>query len=345
MSVFCKSWFLIGAIAILSISCASQDSPETKEGEIQQAAGERRSSELVQPENWFDILPRPAYASLEKVGEFQNWFEVYKLTEGIYAIYEPYQFQEVISYLVLGEDRGVLIDAGNGIGNMKQLVDELTDLPVSVVLTHAHIDHIGSAHLFDEVAIYNNSEAIERVQAGVPHDRAVGSIDTASKYVWKTLPNAVDPETFEIHGVDPTATFEDGDIIELGGRRLEVIFTPGHSPGSACFLDLDNRLLFTGDHFYPGPLYAHGSSVDLNQYIASNKKIAQRVAEYDYVLSAHNEPWVEAEIIPRVTEGFKTIVAGGGDYSEDGPLRRYRFDGFDIIVHAEAIEKAAAATR
>ncbi len=118
-----------------------------------------------------------------------------------------------------------------------------------------------------------------------------------------------------------------------------MIFTPGHSPGSACFLDLDNRLLFTGDHFYPGPLYAHGASVDLNQYIASNEKIAQRVTEYDYVLSAHNEPWVEAEIIPRVSEGFKTIVAGGGDYSEDGPLRRYRFDGFDIIVRAEAIEK------
>ncbi len=217
MSVFCKSWFLIGAIAILSFSCAGQDSPETKEGETQQAAGERRSSELVQPENWFDILPRPGYASLKKVGEFQNWFEVYKLTEDTFAIYEPYQFQEVISYLVLGQDRGVLIDAGNGIGNLKQLVDELTDLPVSVVLTHAHIDHVGSAHLFDEVAIYNNREAIERVQAGVPHDRAVHSIDTESKYVWKPLPEAVDPETFEIHGVNPTSTFEEGDIIDLEG--------------------------------------------------------------------------------------------------------------------------------
>jgi glyoxylase-like metal-dependent hydrolase (beta-lactamase superfamily II) len=336
---------LIGTVVILTLSCASQESLNRTEAESQPASGDRRSSELVQPENWFDALPRPGYASLEKVGEFQNWFEVYKLTEGTYAIYEPYQFQEVISYLVLGKDRGVLIDAGNGIGNMKQLVDELTDLPVSVLLTHAHIDHIGSAHLFDEVAIYNNREAIARIQAGVPHDRAAGSIDTESKYVWKPLPESVDPATFEIRGVNPTSTFEEGDIIDLGGRRLEVIFTPGHSPGSACFLDLDNRLLFTGDHFYPGPLYAHGSNVDLNQYAASNDKIAQRVAEYDYVLSAHNEPWVKAEIIPRVTEGFEAIIAGGGDYSEDGPLRRYRFDGFDIIVRAEAIEKAAAVTR
>ena len=61
------------------------------------------------------------------------------------------------------------------------------------------------------------------------------------------------------------------------------------------------------------------------------------MAEYDYVVTAHNEPLVEAEVIPRVSEAFRTILDGGGDYSEDEALRRYKFDGFDIIVRAESI--------
>jgi glyoxylase-like metal-dependent hydrolase (beta-lactamase superfamily II) len=275
---------------------------------------------------------------LKKVGEFQNWFEVYEVHEGTFAIYEPYQFQEVISYLVLGEERAALIDTGNGIGNIKEVATELTDLPISVLLTHEHLDHYAGAHLFEDVAMYNNAQAIEVVRAGVPHERAVRAIDTESKYVWKPLPEGVDPATWHIPGAEPTSLFEDGDIIDLGGRKLEVIFTPGHSAGSACFLDADNRLLFTGDHFYPGPLYAHGSGVDLERYLASNDKIADRVAEYDYVVTAHNEPLVEAEVIPRVSEAFRTIFDGGGDYSEDGALRRYKFDGFDILVRAEAIQ-------
>ncbi len=56
------------------------------------------------------------YATLKKVGTYQNWFEVYELTEGTYAIYEPYQFEEALSYLVVGAQRAALVDSGNGIG-------------------------------------------------------------------------------------------------------------------------------------------------------------------------------------------------------------------------------------
>ncbi len=332
-----RPWFLIILALAFFFSCSRPDEPSPSE-EKDSKATQQKTSELVQPQKWWEQLPRPGYSSLEKVGEFQKWFEVYKLSEGTFAIYEPYQFQEVISYLVLGQERAVLIDTGNGIGNIKQVVEELTDLPLSVLLTHAHIDHIGSAHLFDDVAIFNHPDAIAAVRKGVPHERAVRSIDMETEYVWKPLPEAVDPETFSIHPAEPTRLLEEGEIIDLGGRILEVIHTPGHSPGSICFLDSGNRLLLTGDHFYPGPLYAQGANVDLNEYLASNEKIATRVDEYDYVLSAHNEPWVKSDIIPKVSEGFKTILAGNGEYSEDGDLRRYTFDGFDIIIRAQSLE-------
>jgi glyoxylase-like metal-dependent hydrolase (beta-lactamase superfamily II) len=131
--------------------------------------------------------------------------------------------------------------------------------------------------------------------------------------------------------------FHDGDVIDLGGRELEVIYTPGHSPGSVCLLDRSNRMLWTGDLFFPGPLYAFGPDVELDVYVESIDRIAALVEEYDYVLSGHNDPWVPSEVIIRVGDAFRTIFEGGGEYSEGDGLRRYRFDGFDIIVQAAAV--------
>ncbi len=311
---------------------AEQAATETAESS-QQAQPKR--SELVQSEHWWDSLPRAGYASLEKVGEYQNWFQVYKLLDDTYAIYEPYQFEEAISYLVLGSDKAVLIDSGNGIGNIKKVVEELTDRPVSVLLTHEHHDHSGGASLFDEVAIYDNPQAIEYLRAG--RDNASARQWITGDYVWKPLPEGVDPDTWHLPPIEPTQLLHDGEVIDLGGRRLEVIYTPGHSPGSTCFLDRENRLLFTGDHFYPGPLYAHNPYTDVDAYVASFDRIAERIDEYDYVLSGHNEPWVASEVIPRATEAFHRILAGGGEFSADGDLRRYHFDGFDIIIRAQSV--------
>jgi glyoxylase-like metal-dependent hydrolase (beta-lactamase superfamily II) len=291
---------------------------------------------VVQAEKWWESLPRAGYATLELLGTYGDWFEVYRLTEDTYAIYEPYQFQEAISYLVLGEQRAALVDTGNGIGDIHAVVSELTDLPVIVLLTHEHPDHYGGASAFEEVALLDIPEAIERVEAGVPNERARRSI--TGDEVWHPLPEGVDAETFHVPGVVPTRLLTDGEIVRLGARDLEVIATPGHSPGSVCYLDRDRRLLFTGDHFYPGPLYAFGGGVDLETYLASNDRIAARVDEYDHVLSGHNEPWVPASVIARVSEAFRTILDGGADYEEDDTRRRYRFDGFDIIVRKEQLE-------
>jgi glyoxylase-like metal-dependent hydrolase (beta-lactamase superfamily II) len=301
-----------------------------------QTVDETPPPSLVQPENWWDILPRPGYASLDQVGSFGDWFEVYALADGSYAIYEPYQFQEAISYLVSGEERAALIDTGNGIGDIASVVAELTELPVTVLLTHEHPDHFGGAHAFADVAMFDDPQAIARVGAGVANEQARRSV--SGEQVWKPLPSGVDPETFAVTGVEPTTLLSDGDVIDLGGRRLEVVHTPGHSPGSVCYLDRDKRVLFTGDHFYPGPLYAMGSGVDIDAYLASNDRLAELLPAYDHVLSGHNEPWVDADVIPRVSEGFRSILDGGGEFSEEGELRRYRFDGFDIIVRKDLLE-------
>lgn len=295
-------------------------------------------SEIIQPQKWWENLPRPVYSSLERVKVNQDWYEVYKLTTDTLAIYEPYQFEEAISYLVLGKDRGILIDTGTGIGNLSALVTELTALPVSVVNTHTHWDHIGANHQFETIACFNHPECIRKLLEGVNNERLQPSITGDS--IWKSLPKNLDPSSWEIPPVKPTRLLGDGDIIDLGGgRTLEVIYTPGHSPGSICLLDKKNRLLFTGDTFFPGPLYAYPEDVDIDEYRASIDRLIGCIAEYDYLCSGHNDPWVKSEVIPRIARAFQIIMAGEGDFKQDGNLRRYYFEGFDILIRTDMIKE------
>ncbi|KPK77522.1 MAG: hypothetical protein AMJ79_02945 [Phycisphaerae bacterium SM23_30] len=317
-----KFWIITCFTAVVLVSSCAQPSP---------------TSNLVQPQKWWSVHPRPVYAALEHVGTFQNWFEVYKITEGTYALYEPYQFEEAICYLVEGQNRAALIDTGTGIGDLKKLVQKLTDLPVFVILTHEHYDHVADAYQFDEIIMYDNDLAVETLKKG----RSNASLQRyiAKDYLWnKPLPQGFDPDAWTIPPMEPTDLVRENDIIDLGGRRLEVIYTPGHSPGQMCLLDRQNRLLFTGDHFFPGPLYAHASDVNIDDYIASNKKLCQRINEFDYLCSGHNDPYVKSEVLLRVSEAFDTIFAGGGQFAQDSTgLRRYKFDGFDILIRADMI--------
>ena len=145
-----RSLILVTMGLALSITCSKQN----------------KNSKLVQPDAWWNVHPRAVYATLEKVGTFQEWFDVYRLNEGTYAIYEPNQFEEAISFLVLGRDRGVIIDTGTGIGNLRIVVEEITDLPVSVVLTHEHYDHVAGAYRWDEIVMYDNPDGLEVLAKG-----------------------------------------------------------------------------------------------------------------------------------------------------------------------------------
>jgi len=293
------------------------------------------SPDLVKPEQWWSVHPRPVYQTLEKVGTYQDWFDVYKLQEGTFAIYEPNQFEEAICYLAIGQERAALIDTGTGIGDLKKVVAELTELPVFVVLTHEHYDHVAAAFRFEEIIMFDNQAALEVLKNG--RDNASLRHYIEGDYLWKPLPSGFDPETWNIPPMEPTSLVHEGDIIDLGERTLEVIYTPGHSPGQMCLLDRKHRLLFTGDHFFPGPLYAYGPDVNISDYINSNKKLCERIGDFDILCSGHNDPWIKSEVLLRVHQAFHVIMEGGGKYSEAKGLRRYNFSGFDILIKATSI--------
>jgi glyoxylase-like metal-dependent hydrolase (beta-lactamase superfamily II) len=325
-----KIFLFILAVSFLSLAMVSCSSKE------EQTVEEEGRSALIQPAMWWESLPRPVYATLEEIQTSQNWYEVYKLKEDTYAIYEPFQFDESISYLIIGEEKAVVIDTGTGLGDMKSLIQEITHMPVSVINTHSHWDHIGANSQFKEIACLDEPTCITTLQKGMPNARLRESITGDS--VWKPLPEEIDPNEWEIPPVEPTKLLHEGDIIQLGERTLEVIHTPGHSPDSICLLDAENRILFTGDLFFPGPLYAFGEDVDLNDYTASIDKILNRIDEFDYLCSGHNDPWIKSDVLFKVKQAFHDIFDGKGNYMEDQGVRRYYFEGFDILIRADMIE-------
>jgi len=290
------------------------------------------------PDRWWDKLPRTIYAELERIPCSEEWFEVYRVTEGVYVFYEPGQFEEAISNLIEGDNKAALIDTGCGIGNLRKAVEEVTELPVMVVNTHAHNDHIAQNYLFDEVAMYNHPRSHKVSEIGLPNSKMAHLL--APGMVWKPLPEEFDEENYVVPPFKVTRWLKEGDTINLGGRVLEVLHTPGHSPDSICLLERDARLLFTGDIFYTGAIYTYLPGGDLLTFIKSYHKMMLECYPYiDRLMPSHNEPWVEKELLNEVLRVVEAIHTGRGEYVEGTdrgtPIRKYTYDRFSIVTKAE----------
>ena len=283
-------------------------------------------------DNWWEALPREAWSEFELVQSPSDWFEVYVVADGVYAIYEPGQFEEVISYLIVGSDRALLFDTGLGIGDMAAVVEDLTDLDVVVVNSHSHYDHIGANHAFDEVLGVDS--AFTRSRAAGSNAEAVAEFISPG-WVWKALPAGFDRSDYRSRPWTVDAIVNDGDVIDIGGRRIEVLLTPGHAPDSLCLIDRERRLLFTGDTFYLASLYTHLEGSDFERYAETAKRLAALADDVDVLLTAHNVPVVDSDYLPKLDAAFRTIVGGGGSYVMTDGNREYDFGAFSVIVRPE----------
>jgi glyoxylase-like metal-dependent hydrolase (beta-lactamase superfamily II) len=330
-NLFSKRRFRLMTIFILCVILISASCSRERD-----TFSEKARSRLIQPPKWWEQLPRSIYLKFDQVETSQSWYEVYNLCENTHAIYEPFQFEEAISYLLIGADKALLVDTGTGIGDLKNLVAELTQLPVAVLNTHIHWDQVGNNSQFDEILVFNSIESITKLYTGYDNSYLKGHILGDS--VWKPLPENIDPDTWKIPAVKSTGLVENGMILDLGNRPIEVIHSPGHSPDSICLLDKKNRLLFCGDFFYAGPLYAFEEDVNIQDYMASLEKLTKRIDEFDNLCPSHNMPMVKSDILPRVQDAFEDIMRGKGKYSESENIRRYYFGDFDIIIRVDMIK-------
>lgn len=285
--------------------------------------------------NWWDSLPRPQWADFARLDDGSGWFEIYQVGPGVIAIYEPGQFEEVISYLISGSDRALLFDTGLGIGNIRAVVESLTDLPVVVLNSHSHYDHIGGNGLFAEIYGPDHPYTAARAR-GVAHDQIADVV--APAWVWKPFPAGFDAQSYQIDAYEISQFVADGSVIDLGGRSLEVLMTPGHAPDSLCLLDRDGRVLFMGDTFYPAPLYTHIAGSSFTDYVASAQRLAALAPLVDYLYPGHNLGRVESEYLVRMDAAFRSIAADpeGVEFVRSDGNRQYQFDGFSIITAEES---------
>ena len=281
---------------------------------------------------WCRALPRPEYKSLERVKVSDPWFEVYKPAPAVFAIYEPHQAEEVISYLIVGEKRALLFDTGMGISDIKKVTSELTRLPVVVVNSHTHNDHVGGNWEFDDVygmdTDFTRKNAMgsrEDAQAEITPDQMCG-----------TLPAGFDPKTYATRPWKITAVILDGDRLDLGGRKLEVLGTPGHTPDAIVLIDRANGLLFTGDTYYPAPIWLFRPETNLAAYAASIRRLADLAPQVKLVLGAHNIPVASPTVLGQLVLAFDKVQSGKVRAAPDSPGKvLYKVDGFSFLMRAE----------
>jgi glyoxylase-like metal-dependent hydrolase (beta-lactamase superfamily II) len=286
------------------------------------------ASVSAQVPDWCKALPRPAYAHLERAQTADPWFEVYRVRPGVFAIYEPHQFEEVISYLVVGTHKALLFDTGMGISNIKAVVEGLTKLPVMVVNSHTHNDHVGDNWRFDD--IYGMPTEFTRTNAtgsAVDAQAELGPGQTCGP-----LPTGFDPKSYGTKAFHISHWLHDGDKFDLGDRVLEVIANPGHTPDSLALLDPSNGLLFTGDSFYLGPIYLYRSETDFDAYISSMKRLAKLAPSLQLLLPSHNVPTAEPSYLPRVLEAAQKVRDGKVKATANDGKKEYVFAGFSFLM-------------
>ncbi len=278
-------------------------------------------------------IPRPGWAAYDQDAASDDWFKVYRLDDNLYAIAEPWQWQEVISYLIVGERRALLFDSGNGIGDIRAVVDQLTSLPVTVLASHSHFDHVGGHWRFDDILAPDTPYTNERARG---YSNGAVREEASAAALCVSLPPGVSEDNHYVEPFAPTARVGEGATIDLGGVALEVLSVPGHTPDSIALLDRAGRRLFTGDTYYKGPIWLFVPETDLAAYRTSIARLAGLIPEIDAVHGAHNEPFSRPEELVKVRDGFAAVMAGSVKPAEvsDGKAR-YHFDTFEFLLQAD----------
>jgi glyoxylase-like metal-dependent hydrolase (beta-lactamase superfamily II) len=234
-----------------------------------------------------------------------SWFTIQVIDKKTYAISEYGHWEKVHSFLLIGEEKAVLIDTGLGIDNIKRVTDQLTDLPIEVITTHVHVDHIGSHGEFENIYVHGGDEdwLISGIK-GLPIEQIRNDI---SRDITLPTPETFNPDTYTPFQGEPTGSLQDGDVIDIGNRKMTIYHTPGHSPGHISIFDNTNGYLFTGDLLYDEtPIYAFYPSTNPVDLVNSLERISE-IPNVTKVFGSHNTLGLEPVILEEVKIAIKIL--------------------------------------
>jgi len=284
--------------------------------------------------SWCDKELRPELKKLKEIKTNREWFKVYDVGNHVYAIVEPYCYQEVISYLIVGNEKALLFDTGMGLDSISPLIKELTTLPITVLNSHTHFDHIGGNHEFDNILAMNTDYTRHSAANGWNHEVVKQEV-TPEAFCSKYLPN-VDTANYSIKPFKISKFINAGDTINLGGRKINVIGAPGHSPDAIALLEEQSGYLWTGDTFYEGPIFLFADGTDLAAYQKTIEKLALLVPNIKTVLPSHNKPFANPHLLVETKNTFEEVISGKkkGKEGEDKTMS-YDFGKFSFLIQKD----------
>ena len=207
----------------------------------------------------------------------RGYFVIVQLDEQTFAITEPYSWAKNVNYLILGKDRAILFDAGVGHYDIRPVVKFLTDLPMTFLPSHLHYDHTGQGS-YDRIALVD-----------LPHlrDQATGDALTLN---WGQHLGAA--EGLELPTWQITEWIKPDAEIDLGGRKLTLIYTPGHTDNSITLYDKASNTMFTGDYSSANNMSAYYPTASMGDYLQTARKLLKTTAGQPETIlrGAHSSP-------------------------------------------------------
>lgn len=216
--------------------------------------------------------------SAARLATVDRWFAAERVGNGIMRIDEPHVHELLRGNIwhVRGADRDLVVDAGLGVASLRDELPEVFANDPILVVTHAHLDHMGGAHEFGDRRAHD-AEAL-----GAPRGTSIRGPELAEQLgldeqlpdlLITARPAGFDADGYRLRPVQATTRLGDGDAIDLGDRRFAVLHLPGHTPGSLCLLEEASGTLFSGDVIYDDVLLDGLHESDRGDYAASLRRL------------------------------------------------------------------------
>lgn len=234
-------------------------------------------------------------------------FRYEKVTEKITRIFA---FSSELMYLVEGEHTAALLDTGSGIGFVRPLVEQLTDKPVKVLLTHGHVDHAMGASEFPSNQVYINQE-----DAYIYEKHCTYEFRKSGLFLMDGLEEGVTEEDFTpIIPIEKYHDLKEGDRFELGGVSVEIYACPGHTRGSLVMLIPEERAVLLGDACNGFTFVFEDYSLSIEEYRESLRKLKGKLeGKFDYALASHGDGILNPGIIDENIVLCEKIMDGTSD--------------------------------
>ena len=251
-----------------------------------------------------------------------NYYTHEKLTKHLYRIIDC---TGVCCYLAVGSKRACLLDTCNGLGNIKDYIKKITNLPTFVILTHGHLDHMGGAGLFD--LVYMNHEDLPIF---IEHANMDFRVKNTMENAHIDIQEADLVKTFDVNLLKD---IQDQEIFDLGDLRIEMLLVKGHTPGIMCPLIIEDRAIIFGDACGEAVLLFDEHSSCVSEYQKSLRYLKTFATTYDNIYRNHGSFYSNKILLDNVLECCDLILNHQDDHI---PVKIH---GYDLFATKEFNER------